>query len=203
MNADDILKIIRAIPEYITYIYPGYLTIYVYYFLRGKTLKDTNSIVIKSLAISYVCISILDIVVKKAGISSMIFENVILIFLAVLGAYIAFRVVKASRIHKFLEWMNVETTFYDNEMETLAEFNKGAWLIVYLKDDNVIYEGSLGYKEMETDKRQYITLQAYKKYFLDDRGKEMAPGIVDYTEDYKEVTMIFYDSIKRIEKRHT
>lgn len=43
MSADDILKIIAALPEYIKYIYPGYLSIYLYLFFRGKTLKDNNN----------------------------------------------------------------------------------------------------------------------------------------------------------------
>lgn len=54
MSADDILKIIAALPEYIKYIYPGYLSIYLYLFFRGKTLKDNNYIIVKAIAISYI-----------------------------------------------------------------------------------------------------------------------------------------------------
>ena len=42
MRADDIMEIIDKLPEYIKYIYPGYLTIYTYYFMRGKTLQDNR-----------------------------------------------------------------------------------------------------------------------------------------------------------------
>lgn len=60
MSADEILKVIQEIPNYITYIYPGYLTIYAYLFFKGKTLKDSNYIFIKSIAISYVYLGIIE-----------------------------------------------------------------------------------------------------------------------------------------------
>ena len=54
---------------------------------------------------------------------------------------------------------------------------------------------------MEADKRQYICLNAYYKYFLGANGKPCEPYIEDHGTEPDEKVMIFYDSIKRIEKR--
>ena len=70
-----------------------------------------------------------------------------------------------------------------------------------MKDDEVVYEGSLGYKELEEDRRKYICLNAYYKYFLDKHGKPKEPYVEDHENEQEQTVLIFYDSIKRIEKR--
>ena len=64
-----------------------------------------------------------------------------------------------------------------------------------------MYEGSLGDKELEPERRQYICLNGYYKYVLDSKGKPEDPYIEDHEKEPEETVMIFYDSIKRIEKR--
>lgn len=212
MSADDVLKIIQGIPEYIKYIYPGYLTVYTYYFLKGKTLKDSNYILIKVIAISYLYIILIEwlgdiswisVVVNRifSKASYEIKLNVGLLLVSIIFAYVAYRLAVSKRLNWILGKLKINTTFYDNEMEVLADFDKGAWLCVYLKDDKVVYEGSLGYKELEEDRRKYICLNAYYKYFLNKNGKPKEPYIEDHENEQEETVLIFYDSIKRIEKR--
>lgn len=212
MSADEVLKIIDALPEYIKYIYPGYLSMYTYLFFRGKTLKDSNYVFIKSIAISYIYIWLIEWLKQSIwlkGVVNVVFRgtpyrvkhNACLLFLAIIFAYILYRIVISKWVGDALSLFRVNTTFYDNEIEALANFNEGAWLCVYLKDDNVVYEGSLGTKELENNKRQYICLTAYYKYFLNKNGKPQEPYIEDHENEQNETVMIFYDSIKRIEKR--
>jgi len=214
LNADEILKIIRAIPEYIQYIYPGYLSIYVYLFFRGRTIKDNNYIFIKSIAISYIYLWLIEwlkqINILRRIINLCFFnapyelkQNGCLIILAIFIAYIFYRIALSDNTIKIFNLFDVNTTFYDNEIEVLSDFNEGAWLCIYLKDDDVVYEGSLGYKELEEDRRKYICLNSYYKYFLDEKGKPIEPYIEDHDNEKEETVMIFYDSIKRIEKRKT
>lgn len=212
MNADDILKIIAALPEYIKYIYPGYLSIYLYLFFRGKTLKDNNYIFVKSIAISYIYIWLIQWLgqsVFLSKIANVVFfnaprelkQNLCLLLVSAFIAYIFYRIAISNQICKILERFKIRTTFYDNEIEALADFDDGAWLVVYLKDDLVVYEGSLGAKELDPDKRQYICLNSYYKYFLNDNGKPQEPYIEDHEKEPNETVVIFYDSIKRIERR--
>lgn len=213
MNADDILKIIEAIPEYIKYIYPGYLTIYIYFFFRGKTLRDNNYIFLKSVAISYIFLSLIDSISsaksfqKLNSILSIVPHstklNMLLISFSLIFSYLAYRITISTQIIKILSFLKINTTFYDNEIEAIANFNDGAWICVYLKDDAIVYEGSIGIKELDTEKRKYICLNSYYKYLLNDSGKPIEPYIEDYADNPNESVMIFYDDIKRIEKRDT
>lgn len=212
MNADEILKIIQALPEYIRYIYPGYLSIYIYLFLRGKTIKDNNYIFVKAMAISYIYLWLIEwlkhLKILKIIINFCFFnapyelkQNACLIVLAALIAYIFYRIAVSKWINCAFSKLGINTTFYDNEIEMLADFNEGAWLVVFLKDDNVVYEGSLGCKELDDDRRKYICLNSYYKYLLDDHGKAKKPYIANNDKEPEESVLIFYDSIKRIEKR--
>lgn len=212
MNSESILQVIDAVPEYIKYIYPGYVTIYVYLFLRGKTLKDNSYVIVKSIAISYLYLSTIEGLRENEWMRmkfNCIFQglpysmklNICLIVLSVLGAYVAYRIVISERVRALLSLFKINTTFYDNEIEVLANFDEGAWLCVYLNDDTIVYEGTLAEKELEEGKRKYLCLRKYYKYYLDDSGKPKEPYIDDNGEEYEEAVVIFYDSIKRIEKR--
>lgn len=211
LDVENILKIIDILPKLIEYIYPGYLTIYVYLFLRGKTLKDSNYIFIKSVAISYVFLSLFDTMGNIKFYQTNIrpyFKfphslklNLFLIIISFTFSYIAYRIVISKQIINIFDHLKINTTFYDNEIEVLANFNEGAWVCVYLNNDDVVYEGSIGMKQLEDGKKKYICLNSYYKYLLNDDGKPKDEYIEDHADNTNEIVMIFYDDIKRIEKR--
>lgn len=213
MNADEILKIIQSLPEYIKYIFPGYLSMYTYLFLRGKTLKDNSYIIMKSIAISYIYLWILEWIKDIKWLNNIddsIFKSVpyelkqsiCLVILGIVFPYVFYRIITFEKTQTFLSKLKIQTTFYDNEIEMLSDFDKGAWLCVYLNDDEVVYEGSLGNKELDDDNRKYICLNSYYKYLLNKEGKPKEPYIEDHEKEPEETVMIFYDSVKRIEKRN-
>ena len=186
MSAEEIKEIIQVIPECIIYIYPGYLTMFVFLFLRGKNIKEDNYIWIKVIAISYIYIAFKPFAKY-------------LICISIIVAYIWNRIIISDTMKWIFNKLKISTTFYDNEFEMLSDFNKGAWIRVYLKDDAVVYEGSLGCKELEDGKQRYISLQGYYKYLLQD-GKPVEPYIEDNSSNPQIEVIIFYDSIKRIER---
>ena len=53
MNANEILRVLDSLAKYIVYVYPGYITIYIYRFLRAKCVDENKEILIKSIAISF------------------------------------------------------------------------------------------------------------------------------------------------------
>lgn len=198
-NIENFINIINAIPQYIIYVYPGYLTIYIYNFFRARNIVDSKSVVLKSLAISYFYV----LLCRKLSISSDLILNCMLIILSLVSAFIAFHITRSKFTSMVFDFFGISTTFNDNELEALEELDQGTWLVTYLNDDNIVYEGWLFSKEMEPNKRQCICLSGYRKYLLNDSGKPIHPYIDDYSEDNNEKVIIFYDSVKRIEKRST
>ena len=199
MGADDIIKIIDAIPQYIRYVYPGYLAMFIFCFLRGTTLRETKAVLVKAIAISYIFTVILSLIPLETEIA----ENAVLIVMSVILPYIAYLFGTFRWVKWVLRHLKVNTTLWSNERESLIGDDNCGWLVVYLKDDNVVYEGSLGNRELEAGRRQFITLEAFYKYRLDKKGYPKEPYIEDHEGNYEEKVVIFYDSIKRIEKRDT
>lgn len=198
MSADDIIKIINSIPEYIIYIYPGYITIYLYYFFRGKTLKDTKQILLKSILLSYIYITITDFI----PVSNVFWITLGYLALSTTIAYVGYRITISNLILRIFDFIKIHTTFYENDIESLAGIENSAWLIVYLKDEPVAYEGSLGNKELEDSKNKFITLEGYTKHKINTDGS-LGEIICSYEGNYKEQCVIKYDEIRCIEKRDT
>ena len=198
MTSADIIEIINVLPEYILYFYPGYITIYSYYFLRGKTLCDNRETLIKSIMISYIYVTLTAFI----PIENMILANIGYILLAIAVAYICYMITSSDWIYSIFKILKIKTTYYENEVEALAGCQNGAWLIVYVKSSNIAIEGSLGFKELEEGKDRYITLDAYSKYSVNEDSTLSSP-ICNYSDNYEEKCVIKYDDIKRIEKRAT
>lgn len=199
MDTNEVSRFLEEIISCIRYVYPGYLTMYIFCFLRGTTLRETKAVLVKAIAISYIFTVILSLIPLKTEIA----ENAVLIAMAVIFPYIAYLFGRFRWVKCVLKGMKVNTTLWSNEMESLIGDDNCGWLVVYLKDDDVVYEGSLGNRELEEGRRQFITLEAYYKYRLDKKGYPKEPYIEDNEGKYEEKVVIFYDSIKRIEKRDT
>jgi len=197
MSVSDIKDIIEEIPAIIKYIYPGYLTIYTYSFLRARTIKDTKAIIIKSIAISYIYV----LLIQELLPSNVILENVVLIIMPLFISYIAYRLVRSDLINKVFRWLCIESTFYDNEIEALQDLKHGTWLCVYMKDPRIVYEGSLLHKDLEEGKRNFITLCKYRKYSVGEDDRPVLPYIENHDDNEEEAVTLNYSEIQRIEKR--
>lgn len=72
------------------------------------------------------------------------------------------------------------------------------WLKVHLKDEPIIYEGSLRAEELNEETRKYIVLGGYRKYIIKSNGE------IKYLENYDKkknrMLVIYYDEIQMIEK---
>lgn len=199
MSAAEIIQVIDVIPGYITYIYPGYLTIYIYLFFRAKSLLDSKAVFFKAIGISFIYIQFLELF----HIRNPFAFNLILIAISVGIAYIAYLFVKSETVSKILKIFEIETTYWDNEIEALQGFDHGAWIVIYLNNDDVVYEGYIDFKELEEGKRQYICLSQYRKYQLEKDGRPKKPYLEEHDSEIDEKVVVFYKDIKRIEKRAT
>lgn len=212
MKAEDIIKIIDYLPQYIQYIYPGYITIYLYLFFRGKSIKDTKAIILKSIGISYICVLLAESLVKPLFNSLLLYffnnknisingglpTNICLVFIALLCAYIPYRVVKYEKTEICLKKLKITTTFSDDEI-ALFEKEAGIWASVYLKDKNLMYEGSLVYKQMDPEHKCFICLSGYTEYLLDDKYEKTK--LTSNRNNNNEYIIIYFNEIERIKFR--
>ena len=211
MDPDDIIQIINEIPKYICYIYPGYITMYLYYYFHSLTLDDTTGKLLKSIAISYFYVVIIKWVFELANhipfiniindVNGVLFNILLIIFSITVPCMVNL----LEKREKFDEYMKkiksvlkINTSFAKNEIEAIQKkYNDTIWIYVYMKDSNIMYEGSLTEKELEESRTKFFCLSKYRKYLLRDDGRKKK--LADYSEDDKEKVLIYFDRISHFE----
>lgn len=209
MSLEDIIKLIDVLPSYLCYIYPGYISMFLFYYFRALTLSDTKAKIIKSIVISYlyiittrnIAIPVLNKLLCKDigdGYDSFGF-NVILIILSVITPYIIYMCFfKNNFMDEILKKIGIETTLDRNEIDMLQrKYRDGLWIYVYLKNRNIMYEGSLAETELENGCTKFFCLSKYRKYLIGENGKVQV--LTDNSEDSKEKVLIYFDQISHFE----
>lgn len=210
MNADEIIKLIDNIPRYVCYIYPGYISMYLYYYFHSLTLDETKAKIVKSVAISYFYIILLIRLFKiindceyipfevENGIEGVGF-NIWLVIFSIAIPYVLYRVQKQKNfIDKFKRKLLIDTSLAKNEIEVLQKKYKDTiWIYVYMKNSNIMYEGSLTEKELEAGRTRFFCLSKYRKYLMQENGEKKK--LFDYSNDEKEKVLIYFDMISHFE----
>jgi len=211
VNPDDIIQIINEIPKYICYIYPGYITMYLYYYFHSLTLEDTTGKLLKSIAISYFYVVIIKWMfglVNRIPFINIIDDvngvlfNVFLIIFSITVPCIVNLLEKSDKFDedakKIKSILKINTSFAKNEIEVIQKkYNDTIWIYVYMKDSNLMYEGSLTEKELEDCRTKFFCLSKYRKYLLLDNGEKKK--LADYSNDEKEKVLIYFDRISHFE----
>lgn len=208
MTVKELVSIIEVIPQYVCYIYPGYISLYLYYYFHSLTLDESKAKAVKSVAISYFYIIVLKETIEqinrnpyievKNDISGVWF-NLFLIFVSILIPYILYMLEKKCKIlSKAKRKLGINTSFAKNEIDALQrKYNDTIWIYVYMKNSNIMYEGSLTEKEMEESRTKFFCLSKYRKYLLKENGEKKK--LADYSNDEKEKVLIYFNMISHFE----
>lgn len=207
MTFEELIKFIDIIPQYICYIYPGYISMYLYYYFHSLTLDETKAKILKSIAISYFYIIVLKVIFEKINClkpSTVINDirgigfNLSLIIISIFVPYVAYKIEKKEIFLKIKKFFNINTSFSKNEIEVLQKkYHDTIWIYVYMKESNIMYEGSLTEKELEMSRTRFFCLSKYRKYIINKNGKKKK--LADYSDDEKEKVVIYFDMISHFE----
>lgn len=205
-NAEQANLVMQNLANYIIYIYPGIITIYLYNFFAARTTTNTQAFVIKSFAISYLYNLLIPktftliCFLKEEPNKNSISYNIVLIVVAFLVPYFGHKF-KMSKIFELIcEVLGISTSVTDVPFELLGDKEeKYTCLKIYIKDEPYVYIGYLGEYEYEDGHDKYIILTGYKKYYIKSKSNEKL--IANYgADEYTEKVFIKLDDIKFIEK---
>ena len=113
--------------------------------------------------------------------------------------YIAHVAQESDVLKDIFNFLDIQTSMDENEIDVLDDGEKSPWLRVYMRNGKFVYEGYLGKRELEEGKKQFISLKKYRKYILDEKGNPQKPYIENNITD-DDVVVIYYDDIEIIEK---
>lgn len=176
---------------------------YLYFFFEGRNFKDSSWGIVKAISLSYFYNVLSKEIMRKTGYGSDFALNILLLIISVMIGITAAKIKDSRLFEKILENIKSDTVFRENEFEILRNADRSAWVCIYIKNTNIVYEGSLREVNLESKNEKYICLSGYYKYQVNERGKPILPYILDLADNNEEKVVIHYSDIAMIEKRDT
>lgn len=192
--------VLQSISSYITYIYPGIISIYWNNFLEARATKDTQALFIKSFSISFLYNIFLKAILDAMNLHvSIVMYNVGLITISIVCPYI-YNNLKYSVVSKCVcEVLGIRTCISGVPYELLkTDDEKYTCLKIYLTDNFTTYVGYMDKYEHEEGKERFVILVGYKKYILENNIEKLV--IDNCAEQSDQKVFIKYSEIKVIEK---
>ena len=203
MDSETLTTLLDELPRYISLFYPGYITMYLYFFFEGRSFKDSSWGIAKAVFISYFYNVLCKEILRRMGYNSDFILNLALIFIAVIIGFAASKIRDSKIFEKILQTIKGDTVFQEDEFEILRNKDRSAWVCVYIKDTNLVYEGSLREVNLDTHNEKYICLSGYYKYKINEMGRPILPYITETADNNEEKVVIRYKDIAILEKRDT
>lgn len=199
-------NVMQNIASYVIYIYPGFISIYLYNFFVARKTKDTQALILKSFAISYLYNIFIQTIFSKINFLNNRFSensiayNVYLIAVAFLIPYIIYRVKISNTFASICEKLKISTSVTDVPFELLGDKEEDyICMKIYLANEPYAYIGYIEEYEYEEEREKYLILTGYRKYYISDMKDEVLVAGYD-ADDYKEKVFIRFNDVKRIEK---
>jgi len=192
--------VLQSIANYVTYIYPGIISIYWNNFLEAKSTKDTQALIIKSFSISFLYNIALNAIFDIINLNVNIIEyNAWLIAVSIICPYIYNKIKYSIILKKVCEFLGIRTCISGVPFELLKNVEEEyTCLKVYLTDNITTYVGYMDKYEYEECKERFVILVGYKKYIFDNNKEKIV--VDNCAEQNDQKVFIKYSEIKVIEK---
>lgn len=193
-----IKEILDALELYFVYIYPGFVTIYIYKFITAKKFKYNKESVLISLIVSYIYIIVYRFFIGYS-VNCFFAKDFIYILLASIVLPIVWlRIYRSKLFEALLRWLKINSSVEDNVWDYIryrTDKQETITLKIFLDDKSVMYEGKLRYYQFDEDDKA-ICLSAYRRYLREDNKFTCAN---DYANDNSRWVMIKISGVTRVE----
>lgn len=186
-----ISELIAKIPEILSYIVYGYIYLTAYYWISFKDNNDFNNFIIKSVATSYLLITLYDVIINKYNINLINeYYKVICYFFtsAILGLIIG-KITSHRIFNLLLHKLHIGRTTNSNIWDDVIK--PYTWVRVFMKDGSS-YLGQYRYGE-PFKSEPIIVLATYQKL---DKDTDV---VIDYSQNPNELIMLNTKDFDRIE----
>lgn len=222
MNIEIIESLIEILPNIFIYIVPGYIILRIisYRFSRNS-IKD-DYLLLKSIVISYVLIVIVGFLVQVFGvIVNMFIDKSILeinlnietlmgkmtiLLLSIIFGFIWCKFITSDISYKILGKLGISKSLNTNIFDDIVDKDRGLWMLVYLRDERIIYFGAFQrYEEREDVENYFLVLSNYRSFGydgmeLEDQRQNPLRWVMINTKDISRIELIYDEESKKVEK---
>lgn len=185
---DDIIEItLYSLKEYLIFLYPGFITIYIFKYVDGKKIEETKLLVVKSIIVSYIYLLILSPILGftiDSSVSSSLKVHYWAIVMSVLIPLVIYCLISSEKFNIFQKKIGIQTRRDSNPIDIALTIEKCPLVSVYMDEYGVMYEGEVRNYVKDPDRSDYIMLSGYRVWRLfeteDSEGNVIA-------KEYKQI----------------
>lgn len=195
-------EIIVLLEQYFVYIYPGFMTVLTHHFAKARGTKLNKSTLGICVVVSYVYILLYKFIFKTKISDFSNKDYVILLIISIILPATWHWISRSAFVEKALNKIGFNTTLEDTVWDYIQYRDKkkeGIVLKVFLDDKDIMYEGSLRYRESDPEKEQAICLSGYRRY-VKEAGRYIPKQ--DYNTDNSRWVLINIKEITRSEIKY-
>ena len=167
MSLSTVFNSILALTLYFDYLVPGFISLFFFSFLRGKSFDESKKTLIKSVAVSYIYLSIYSFIFSREVFEFGVIDHIILIAAAFALPFILSKILKFKWFRLFMDKLGIDTELRDDILSVIKEKDtdgKGIVMKAYLDKYGLMYEGFLREHESDPEKPGFICLSGYRRY---------------------------------------
>lgn len=198
-----IKDVLDSLTLYFVYFYPGIISMFVYRFVRGRSIVEDKITLIKGITISYIYVTIMTFLLRKSVGDFSVVEHFFLLLISIVTPILWNGSIKSKKFRNVLDWLKIDTEISDNLMDLVkskeTDTKKGIVLKVFLDKQDLMYEGKLREHESDINKSQVICLSGYRRYVKKDNVFSVKN---DYSGDNSRWVALKSDDITRIEIKY-
>lgn len=196
-------EVLELLELYFVYIYPGFISVFTHHFVNARGTRLNKSTLGISVVVSYVYILLYKSFLKISVSEFSDKDYVILFITSILLPVIWHWISRSSYfVEKALNKIGFNTALEDGVWDYIQyrdKEKKGIVLKVFLDDKDIMYEGSLRYRESDPEKDQVICLSGYRRY-VKESGRYISKQ--DYNNDNSRWVLINIKEITRSEIKY-
>lgn len=171
-------EIIETILQNFSYIYPGFLFISIYNYIKETDKEDITLFLLKIVCVSYVLVQIIDAIWQLISQSinctdkniESIIKTVCLLISACILPFCAVRISKSNLLIKFLRWNNISIEPSKNDIDLIeSKRPEGNFVNITVFLNNAVYTGVLINAESGDD--GFFFLKHWKKYLIGENDE--------------------------------
>lgn len=184
-------ELIAKIPEILSYVVYGYVYLTAYYWISFKDNNDFNNLIIKSIATSYLLITLYDAIINKYSINFIneYYKVICYFFISAILGFIIGKITSHRIFNLLLHKLHIGRTTNSNIWDDVIK--PYTWVRVFMKDGSS-YLGQYRYGE-PFKSEPIIVLATYQKL---DKDTDV---VIDYSQNPNELIMLNTKDFDRIE----
>lgn len=184
-------ELIAKIPEILSYVVYGYIYLTAYYWISFKDNNDFNNLIIKSIATSYLLITLYDAIINTYNINLIneYYKVIYYFFISAILGLIIGKITSHRIFNLLLHKLHIGRTTNSNIWDDVIK--PYTWVRVFMKDGSS-YLGQYRYGE-PFKSEPIIVLATYQKL---DKDTDI---VIDYSQNQNELIMLNTKDFDRIE----